>query len=293
MLKIIEYFLLAVFIAGLLLIGRWTGQLAYTWMPLEATAEARRVDELFSFLVSIGTFVFLGLVGMILYSALFYRARPGDYSEGHPARGSARLEILWTIAPVLLVAWIALQNINIYNRLDILGLRQIVRFPLEIEPAVAESAVTTPKPAAETIGVIAKQWRWLFRYPNGAESGELHLPIDESTKLALRAEDVIHGFYVAEFRLRQDAIPGRDIALVLTPTRAGKYLLQDAQFSGDDFSRMRANVYVESREEYDRWLESVARQPPAEKETTITRSPEPLLKTRWSVTSRSIEESDS
>ncbi|MBW4520122.1 MAG: hypothetical protein KME16_10535 [Scytolyngbya sp. HA4215-MV1] len=92
MLKVLEYCLLVILIAGAVVISHWMGQQAYTWMPPQATAEAQRVDHLFSFLVAVGTFIFLGMVGMMLYSALFFRAKPDDYSEGHPARGSAKLE---------------------------------------------------------------------------------------------------------------------------------------------------------------------------------------------------------
>lgn len=284
MLKLLEYLLLTVFIAGLILISRWIGQQAYTWMPAQATAEAERVDALFSFLVSVGAFVLLGLVGMMLYSVLFYRASPDDYSEGHPSRGNAKLEILWTVVPVLLVAWIAFQNINIYEQLNILGLKQIVQLPLEIAPAAAATSNSIPKPAAETIQVIAKQWNWTFRYPNNITSKELHLPVNESTHLDLQAEDVIHGFYIPAFRLRQDAIPGRDIALVLTPTRIGKYRLQDAQFSGTYFALMQADVYVESRQDYDQWLATVAQQPPETGDAAIaeqTQPPQTLFKTGW------------
>jgi len=182
---------------------------------------------------------------------LFFRAQPDDYSEGHPARGSAKLEILWTVAPTLLVLWVAIQNINIYSQLNILGLKQVVQLPLE-EPALAASE--NPKPAAEQIQVIAQQWEWKFRYPNQVISHELHLPVNESTRLALQAKEVIHGFYVPAFRLKQDIIPGRDIDLVITPTRVGKYRLQDSQYSGTYFALMGADVYVESKETYQQWL---------------------------------------
>ncbi len=282
--KVFEYFLLALFIAGAMLISRWMGHQAYTWLPPQATAEAQRVDDLFSFLVSIGTFVFLGLVGMMLYSALFFRAKPDDYSEGHPSRGSAKLEILWTVTPTLLVLWIAAQNINIYQQLNILGLKQIVQSPLE---APAYAASDQPKPAAEQIRVVAKQWEWTFEYPNHFTSHELHLPVNQSTRLDLQAQKVIHGFYVPAFRLKQDMIPGRDIDLVVTPTRVGKYRLQDSQYSGTYFALMMADVYVESKEAYNQWLVAAAQQPdrtnPAIAEQL--QPPHTLFKTNWKAVS--------
>lgn len=312
MLQTFEYFLLAVYIAGAMLIGRWMGQQAYTWMPPQATAEAQHVDDLFSFLVSIGTFVLLTIAGIILYSVIFFRAKPDDYSEGHPSRGNAKLEILWTVAPTLLVLWIAIQNINIYSQLNISGLKQIVHLHLEA-PAVAESNAKPNPPASaiEQIQVIAKQWDWTFRYPNQVESHELHLPVNQSTRLDLQAMDVIHGFYVPVFRLKQDMIPGRDIDLVVTPTRTGKYRLQDSQYSGTYFALLTADVYVESKEAYDRWLMTMAQLPndTAEQSEMANMSPamaeqqhppKTLFKTGWythdvteAVAKNSVQEGDS
>lgn len=292
MLKVLEYFLLVILIAGAMLISHWLGQQAYTWMPPQATAEAQRVDTLFSFLVSVGAFIFLGLVGMMVYSALFFRAKPDDYSEGHPSRGNAKLEILWTAAPTLLVLWIAAQNISIYNQLNILGLKQIVHLPLESPVYAASDAaapsIDTPKPAAEQIQVFAKQWEWTFRYPNQVTSHELHLPVQESTRLDLQAKEVIHGFYVPAFRLKQDMIPGRKIAIVVTPTRVGQYRLQDSQYSGTYFALMSADVYVQSRTDYNQWLAMAAQQPTDAANLAVAEQlgpPQTLFKTGWQATS--------
>lgn len=283
-----EYLLLAAFIAGLTIISWWIGQQAYTWLPPQATAEAQRVDALFSLLTSIGAFILLGLVGMMLYSVVFFRARPEDFSEGHPARGSAKLEILWMVAPTLVVLWIASQNINIYDQLNVLGLKRIVHLHLDAEPANAAPTTSTPKSATEQIEVIAKQWSWSFRYPNQAASQELHLPVNQSTRLSLRAEDVIHGFYVPEFRLKQDIVPGRQIALVVTPTRVGQYRLKDSQFSGTYFALMETNVYVESAQAYNQWLVAAANSSTVSAESEENRAvaealhpPKTLLRTGW------------
>ena len=282
MLRFLEYLLLAGFVAVLVVASYWIGQQAYSWMPPQATAEAQRVDDLFSFLTSIGAFIFLGLVSMMVYSVLFYRASPEDFSHGHPARGSTKLEILWLVAPTLLVLWIAAQNINIYNQLNILGLKQVVQLPLETAPADAAAINDNPKPAAEQIEVIAKQWVWSFRYPNNVTRHELHLPVNQPTRLDLQAEDVIHGFYVPEFRLKQDIVPRRKIDLVVTPTRVGKYRLRDSQFSGTNFASMEADVYVESPEAYSRWLAEVALQPMLTANSTVEQqSSKTWFKSGW------------
>lgn len=280
MLTILEYILLTAFVAVLIFVSRWTGHQAYSWLPPQATAEAQRVDDLFSFLVAIGAFILLALVGVMVYSAIFFRAPPDDFSEGHPARGDARVEIAWIGVPTLLVLWISVQNFHIYSQLNILGLHQVVHLPLEA-PANAAAIADIPKPAAQQVEVISKQWAWLFRYPNNVTRQELHLLVNQSTRLNLNSEDVIHGFYVPEFRLKQDIVPGRNIALVITPTRIGKYRLKDSQFSGTDFASMVADVYVESPEAYNQWL-LVTQQPAiAKPPSEVIVSRKPLINSGW------------
>ena len=263
--KIFNTLLLAVFIAGILAASKWIGQLSYAWMPAQATAEAKHVDDLFSFLVAVGAFTFLGIAGLIGYSVLTCRASKDDWSEGHPARSDWRLEILWTLAPTVLVLWIATQSNAIYQQLNILGLAPVVlHLPME-EPAYAETKPTVPndaKPATQEIEVMSQQWAWSFRYPGGVTSTDLHLPVNQSVNLKLESKDVLHGFYVPEFRVKQDIIPNRLITFVFTPLREGKYRLRDSQFSGTDFALMEADVYVESPAAYQQWLTQAATRKP-------------------------------
>ncbi|ADI66301.1 cytochrome c oxidase subunit II [Trichormus azollae] len=283
--RFIQYLLIAGYIAVLFVVSHWIGQQAYTWMPVEATTEAQKVDSLFSFLTSIGAFIILGLLGMMVYSILFFRAPKNDYSEGHPSRGDIKLEILWTASPTLLVLWIAWQGFNIYQQLNILGLGQIVHLPTSLEkPAYGLVNNDKPKPASETIEVFVKQWDWSFRYPNNVISYELHLPVNLRTRLNLHAKDVLHSFYVSEFRLQQYIVPGRDIDLVVTPNRIGQYKLKDALFSGTYFALMDANINVESLEQYNQWVTQAKQKPIAMKNHAVdeyTQPPKTLFKSNW------------
>jgi len=261
--KIFNTVLLTVFVAAIIIGSYWLGQQAYSWMPSQATAEAKQVDNLFSFLVSFGAFIFLGVGGVIAYSILTRRAATGNFSDGPPDRGNPKIEALWTGIPVLLVLWVAAQSFHIYQQINIQGLTPIVHLPIE-EPADAATTVNNnnTKPSSQTIDVVAKQWAWSFRYPGNVTSTELHLPVNQTVSLVLQSEDVLHGFYVPEFRIKQDIIPNRLITFIFTPIREGKYQLHDSQFSGAYFALMAADVYVDSPEAYNQWLTSAASHQP-------------------------------
>jgi len=177
---------------------------------------------------------------------------------------------------------------DIYQQLNILGLAPVVmHMPME-EPADAQTKPTVSndaKPATQEIEVISKQWAWSFIYPGNVTSNELHLPINERIRLVLNSEDVLHGFYVPEFRFKQDIVPKRDIVIVIDPIRAGKYQLSDSQFSGTYFASMQANVFVESRQAYDQWLTVAAANQPtlASNQATIehTQQSKKILNSHW------------
>jgi cytochrome c oxidase subunit 2 len=97
--KVLNALKLAAFVAVLIVVSYWIGQQAYSWMPSQGTAEAKRVDAPFSFLVSLGAFVFLGIFGTIMYSILTCRAPGGDFTDARPDRGNPKLEALWTGLP--------------------------------------------------------------------------------------------------------------------------------------------------------------------------------------------------
>ncbi|NEO67674.1 MAG: cytochrome c oxidase subunit II, partial [Moorea sp. SIO4G2] len=102
-----------------------------------------------------------------------------------------------------------------------------------------------------------------FRYPEQSiSSTELHLPNNHRIKLTLKSEDVIHGFYIPAFRVKQDIIPNQAIEFEFTPIREGNYRLRDSQYSGTYFAAMQADVVVQSPESYQQWLAQAAVQPP-------------------------------
>ncbi len=283
--SIFEKIAIFIGVVATIVVSYWLGQASYSWMPVAATKEAQHVDDLFSFLVALGAFVFFGVVGTIGYSIITCRAAPDDYSEGHPSRGNNTLEFLWTATPTILVLWIAWQNFHIYRMLDIEGLNTVLDFNASADNNSAATLVaqTTGKPIEE-IEVTAKQWDWTFRYPQeNITTSELHLPQNKPVKLVFESEDVIHGFYVPEFRFKQDIFPARTIDFTFTPILEGKYKLHDSQFSGTYFALMEADVYVDSAEAYSQWLRSASNQAakPNLAATEHAHKPQQLIKSHW------------
>lgn len=288
MLRILKYIVLVIGVAMIIAVSYWIGQQAYSWMPVAASTDAQRIDDLFSFLVWMSAIIFLGVVGMIGYSLITCRASRGDYREGHPSRGNPKIEAAWTITPLLLVLWIVGYSFYIYEEMDIAGPTQLLgklHLPFGAEPAYAQVPENQTQPP-ETIEVTAKQWVWSFRYPEqNITSNELHLPVNRRARLILKSDDVLHGFFVPEFRIKQDIIPSRPIDFQFIPTRVGKYRLQDSQFSGTYFAVMQADVYVDTAEDYAQWLTVAARQTPISVSnlaaTEHERPPKRLIQTHW------------
>ena len=257
--KIRTILMLVTVAIAIALVSLWMGQVAYSWFPPQASAESVLIDNLFSFLTTLGTFIFLGVIGTLSYSVLFQRADKYDESDGPPIEGNVKLEIIWTAIPFALVIWIAVYSYQIYDQMSVLGPMEHIHMmasaqaaPLENDPQVETT---------ENIEVFSRQWSWEFRYGD-VSSTELHLPNNQRIKLALHSEDVLHGFFIPAFRLKQDIIPGQVIDFEFTPIREGKYRLRDSQYSGTYFAAMQTDVVVESPEAYQKWLKDSESQKP-------------------------------
>jgi cytochrome c oxidase subunit II len=247
----------------------WIGKQAYSWLPPQGAAESHLIDDLFSFLVTLGSVIFLGVTATLFYSICFHRAKDTDFSDGPHIEGNVALEVVWTAIPIMLVLWIAGYSYQVYEEMGIQGPSHQVHLhnPMKQETNEAlldEASAFAAGEDVEHIDVLAKQWAWVFHYPeSNITSTELHLPSDRRIRLNLHSEDVLHGFYIPAFRLKQDVIPGEDLDFEFTPIRPGAYDLTDSQYSGTYFATMRAKVIVESPSEYQQWLSKAASQEPS------------------------------
>ena len=193
---------LAIFID--LLLSKLMASWSYSWLPVQASAAAPYVDNLFAFETGIGTFIFLGCSGVIGWVLIFNRAPKYDESFGEPIEGNTILEIVWTVIPLLLVIAIAIYSTNINSTLKNLGSKS----KYDPQKDLIQNSELGQNIFDAPIDVIARQWNWEFLFPEGFSSSELHLPINKKINFRLISKDVLHGFYIPAFRLKQDIIPG-------------------------------------------------------------------------------------
>jgi cytochrome c oxidase subunit 2 len=188
-----------------------------------------------------------------------HRAEKYDESDAEPIEGNTRLEVVWTAIPLVLVMAIAVYAIRVNTSLGVLGPMEHIHLR---DPLEQQGGYVGDRLPAENVEVMARQWSWEFRYPGaGVSSTELHLAVDQPVTFRLVSEDVIHGFYIPAFRLKQDVIPGTAINFNLTPTREGRYRLRDSQFSGTWFAANQADVVVESGDAHTAWLKQAGALP--------------------------------
>jgi cytochrome c oxidase subunit 2 len=201
------------------------------WLPAADSKEADRIDFVFWVVVAICIGVFAVVAAVTVYSVVKFRVRPDDDSDGPPVHGHTGLEIVWTAIPTVLVTVIALIS------------------------AVALAENGDLKSNRLEVDVTARQFAWTFKYPQygGFQSNELRLVEGRQVQLSLKALDVIHSFWVPEFRQKQDAVPGIVTHLPITPTKTGNYTLVCTELCGLGHALMRAPVIVMTPTAFDRW----------------------------------------
>jgi cytochrome c oxidase subunit II len=198
-----------------------------------ASVQAGPADDMVNLQLGLIAFLFGLITSAITYSVIVFRAKPGDKSEGPYIKGSTRLEVLWTVLPLIVVIY-----------LSFLG-------------AQALGEIRREDPQAMQIKVTGFQWSWLFEYPDyGIQSNVLYMPVDKQAQLLLTSRDVIHSFWVPEFRVKQDALPGENLVkeLRLTPNREGTYTMMCAELCGGAHATMNSEVRVVSQAEFDAWV---------------------------------------
>jgi cytochrome c oxidase subunit II len=283
---------------ALTLVSLWYGQ-NHGLMPVEASKDAVMIDDLFDSMMVVSTGIFLLVEGILVICIIKFRRQPGDETDGPPIEGNIPLEIVWTAIPAVIVLVIGIYSFDVYNQMggfdpeaaDDPGIVQLAMAPGEgasqMIPAqpqrrghnhmalgIGASPETAGRKADLSVDVLAMQYAWIFTYPaSGVTAGELHVPVNKDIRLDMKAKDVIHAFWLPEFRLKQDVIPGQGAELRFVPTRVGEYPIVCAELCGAYHGGMNSRLYVQTQEDYDLWLQTqVASQADG---NTVAEAPEP------------------
>jgi len=199
-------------------------------LPQGASTHVGEMDGLFMFITILTVFFFFFNGGLIFYAVRRWRRRSDREVTPHITHDT-RLELVWSLIPLIVVMVIFFW-----------GFRGYVK------------AWVAPNESMEII-VTGKKWVWEFEYPDGTRTlNDLHVPVNQPVKLVLTAEDVIHSFYIPEFRLKRDAIPGRYTELWFTATRPGVYQVFCTEYCGKGHSDMLARIFVDTPEQYETFL---------------------------------------
>ncbi|MEM9808454.1 MAG: cytochrome c oxidase subunit II [Cyanobacteria bacterium P01_D01_bin.56] len=274
------------------LISLWYGQ-NHGLMPVAASTEATEIDQLFNVMMTIGTGLFLLVEGTLVVALIRFRRKEGDEADGPHIEGNIPLEIVWTAIPAIIVLGLSVYSFEIYTEMGGLNLMEspdsetiqlayasdgddMSSYPMLAASGLGEPPDLGDRSVDVTVDVLAMQYAFVMTYPDtGIVDGLLHVPVGKLVKLNLNAQDVIHAFWLPEFRIKQDMIPGKETSLVFKATREGNYPIVCAELCGPFHGGMRAEMVVHSLEGYEEWEQSRLAAAPTDVETVVaSHSPE-------------------
>jgi cytochrome c oxidase subunit II len=214
----------------------------------------KSIYDLSHFVLSITGLIFVVVFALLTYVVVKYRKREGDDGR-EPAQvyGSTQIELAWTVIPILIVVVLFLATARVIHSIQ-----------------------DAPKPeTAVDVVVIGHQFWWEFRYPQlgVVTANELHIPVSEAAHptpafLTLLSADTDHSFWVPQLAGKTDLIPNRVNHMWMDPNETGIFLGQCAQYCGTQHAKMLLRVYVDSSEEFARWVRS--QQQPAVMDASVT-----------------------
>jgi cytochrome c oxidase subunit 2 len=214
-----------------------------------------------------------------------FRQRKGDETDGLPIEGNLPLEVFWTAIPAVIVVGLGLYSVVVFQEMG--GFSpgghhnhgtMVAMVPqksvIDVAPLLAQADADDLFSKTQvygfgagsqalgnvpdlTVNVTGMQYAWIFTYPDtNIVDGELHVPVGQDVQLIIEAKDVIHSFWVPQFRLKQDALPGEAAELRFVATREGTYPVVCAELCGAYHGGMRTQVIVHSPEDYADWMAS-------------------------------------
>jgi len=199
----------------------------------------RDVDFLFKILIYLGTFVFIFVEAILVWTLIKFRQRPGQKTPDTHVHGNTALEITWTVVPALILALIAIPTVRTIFKTQ-----------------------ATARSDALQVEVIGHQWWWEFRYPQYGvvTANELYLPIGRTVNFTLHTEDVLHSFWIPALGGKRDLIANHTNYLWFTPdsVQDGAYNGACAEYCGTNHANMRFKVFTVTPAEFASWAANQA-----------------------------------
>ena len=212
------------------------------WFPEQASSFAKGVDDLYMFIFWVSTVFFVAIVAAMVYLVFKYRRKGSEIVVEPSSSHNTNLEIAWSVLPSILLV------------------------PMFWWGATGYFEMRVPRADAEEILVTASRYNWLFTYPDGDSSSELHLVRDMPVTLKMQSKDVLHSMFIPAFRQKMDIVPGRYTYAYIDPTKLGQFRLSCTEYCGEGHSKMRtvAEVHIsdEDRKANTQWIK--AEHPPWE-----------------------------
>jgi cytochrome c oxidase subunit II len=215
--------------------------IAINWFPEAGSTQADKIDTLWDVLIIASVPMFVLVTVVVVFSVIDFRMRPGEENlDGPPIHGNTRLEIIWTAAPAILIVGLCVYAYTVLH---------------DIEEAPAQQP-------ERQVTVTGQQFAWTFAYNEGNrkfKTAQLYLPVGESVKFNVTSEDVIHDFWVPEFRMKIDAVPGITTHYRVTPTKVGDHAIVCAELCGLGHAFMRQTAHVMSKPAFAAWVRRASR----------------------------------
>jgi cytochrome c oxidase subunit II len=222
--------------------------LSIHWFPPADSTQADKIDTLWDVLIIATVPVFVLVAVIVGFSVLEFRMRPGEEQlDGPPIHGSTKLEVIWTAVPAILIV-------------GLVTYAYVVMRDIEQAPAAGNERVVT---------VTGQQFTWSFAYNEGGKkfsTAQLYLPAGKSVKFDVQSKDVIHDFWVPDFRMKIDAVPGITTHYRVTPKNPaaiGDHAIVCAELCGLGHAFMRQTAHILSPADFDKWVQKMTARPAA------------------------------
>lgn len=191
---------------------------------------AGTVDGAMLYITAFSVLMLLLITVAMIYFVIKYRASKNPIPTQY--HGNAVIEVIWIVIPTIIV-----MSMFYYGYTDYSNLRNTNEFD-------------------EEYSVTAKMWDWDFKYENGTVTDTLYVPVGKTLKFNITSIDVLHSFYIPAFRIKEDAVPGRNGFVIITPLETGEYDIACAEYCGINHWDMYKKFIVMEQDEYYAWVES-------------------------------------